>query len=202
MDILPWFVGQSCCLNCLYPTLCTLSSPIESVWQRSHCNTDLCSIRKHHKFSVCFKRPVSQPHKVGHSDWGSWRGNHFLFVAHSRIKSAKGNYLCLVPAELLTVDPNKRIKMCGLRYNAWLQDDSQLSSNPLMTPDILGSSTASVHTYVKATFNVRNDQHCMLVLDVGQNSQPLGFRLNLGWIEQLLFKLPTFCCCSWTVQKP
>uniref|UniRef100_A0A7N6AUI0 Ribosomal protein S6 kinase n=1 Tax=Anabas testudineus TaxID=64144 RepID=A0A7N6AUI0_ANATE len=49
--------------------------------------------------------------------------------------------------ELLTVDPNKRIKMCGLRYNAWLQDDSQLSSNPLMTPDILGSSTASVHTF-------------------------------------------------------
>lgn len=64
-------------------------------------------------------------------------------------------YLCR-GAELLTVDPNKRIKMCGLRYNAWLQDDSQLSSNPLMTPDILGSSTASVHTCVKATFNVRN----------------------------------------------
>uniref|UniRef100_A0A8C5ESY5 Ribosomal protein S6 kinase n=1 Tax=Gouania willdenowi TaxID=441366 RepID=A0A8C5ESY5_GOUWI len=55
--------------------------------------------------------------------------------------------------ELLTVDPNKRIKMSSLRYNTWLQDDSQLSSNPLMTPDILGSSTASVHTYVKATFN-------------------------------------------------
>lgn len=61
----------------------------------------------------------------------------------------------MVPIELLTVDPDKRIKMCGLRYNAWLQDDSQLSSNPLMTPDILGSSTTvSVHTYVKATFNV------------------------------------------------
>lgn len=72
--------------------------------------------------------------------------------------------LCLVPAELLTVDPNKRIKMCGLRYNAWLQDDSQLSSNPLMTPDILGSSTASVHTCVKATFNVRKD--CLLIIDV------------------------------------
>ena len=52
--------------------------------------------------------------------------------------------------------------MCGLRYNAWLQDDSQLSSNPLMTPDILGSSTASVHTYVKATFNVRSDRQRML----------------------------------------
>ncbi|KAI1895189.1 hypothetical protein AGOR_G00103750 [Albula goreensis] len=58
--------------------------------------------------------------------------------------------------ELLTVDPQKRIKMCGLRYNTWLQDDSQLSSNPLMTPDILGSSTASVHTCVKATFNAFN----------------------------------------------
>lgn len=54
--------------------------------------------------------------------------------------------------------------MCGLRYNAWLQDDSQLSSNPLMTPDILGSSTASVHTCVKATFNVRKD--CLLIIDV------------------------------------
>uniref|UniRef100_A0A8B9KAL9 Ribosomal protein S6 kinase n=1 Tax=Astyanax mexicanus TaxID=7994 RepID=A0A8B9KAL9_ASTMX len=58
--------------------------------------------------------------------------------------------------ELLTVDPNKRIKMRELRYNAWLQDDSQLSSNPLMTPDILGLSTASVHTCFKATFNAFN----------------------------------------------
>lgn len=72
------------------------------------------------------------------------------------------------------MDPNKRIKMCGLRYNAWLQDDSQLSSNPLMTPDILGSSTASVHTYVKATFNVRNDTQYMLILDVGQEFPPFG----------------------------
>ncbi|KAM6130753.1 LOW QUALITY PROTEIN: ribosomal protein S6 kinase alpha-5 [Pterocles gutturalis] len=55
---------------------------------------------------------------------------------------------------LLTVDPNKRIKMSSLRYNEWLQDGSQLSSNPLMTPDNLGSSGAAVHTYVKATFHV------------------------------------------------
>ncbi|KAJ7401711.1 hypothetical protein BTVI_93556 [Pitangus sulphuratus] len=54
---------------------------------------------------------------------------------------------------LLTVDPNKRIKMSSLRYNEWLQDGSQLSSNPLMTPDNLGSSGAAVHTYVKATFH-------------------------------------------------
>uniref|UniRef100_A0A8C9U8Y5 Ribosomal protein S6 kinase n=1 Tax=Scleropages formosus TaxID=113540 RepID=A0A8C9U8Y5_SCLFO len=44
---------------------------------------------------------------------------------------------------LLTVDPSKRIKMCDLRYDAWLQAHSQLSSNPLMTPDILSTSTAS-----------------------------------------------------------
>ncbi|KAL4630406.1 ribosomal protein S6 kinase alpha-5-like [Arapaima gigas] len=54
--------------------------------------------------------------------------------------------------DLLTVDPSKRIKMCDLRYNAWLQAHSQLSSNPLMTPDILGTSTASVHSCIKATF--------------------------------------------------
>lgn len=45
--------------------------------------------------------------------------------------------------------------MSGLRYNEWLQDGSQLSSNPLMTPDILGSSGAAVQTCVKATFHVR-----------------------------------------------
>ncbi|XP_073098080.1 ribosomal protein S6 kinase alpha-5 isoform X1 [Manis javanica] len=57
---------------------------------------------------------------------------------------------------LLTVDPNKRLKMSDLRYNEWLQDGSQLSSNPLMTPDILGSSGAAVHTCVKATFHAFN----------------------------------------------
>ncbi|CAO2587138.1 Ribosomal protein S6 kinase alpha-5 [Lemmus lemmus] len=57
---------------------------------------------------------------------------------------------------LLTVDPNKRLKMSGLRFNEWLQDGSQLSSNPLMTPDILGSSGAAVHTCVKATFHAFN----------------------------------------------
>ncbi|KAM8921332.1 ribosomal protein S6 kinase alpha-5 [Pelodytes ibericus] len=57
---------------------------------------------------------------------------------------------------LLTVDPNKRIKMSSLRYNEWLQDGSQLSSNPLMTPDVLGSAGATVHTHVKATFHAFN----------------------------------------------
>ncbi|XP_070609370.1 ribosomal protein S6 kinase alpha-5 [Erythrolamprus reginae] len=55
---------------------------------------------------------------------------------------------------LLTVDPNKRIKMTSLRYNDWLQDGCQLSSNPLMTSDNLGSSGAAIHA--KATFNAFN----------------------------------------------
>ncbi|XP_039597279.1 ribosomal protein S6 kinase alpha-5 isoform X1 [Polypterus senegalus] len=58
--------------------------------------------------------------------------------------------------ELLIVDPVKRIKMSSLRHNEWLQDDSHLSSNPLMTPGILGTSGATVNTYVKATFHAFN----------------------------------------------
>ncbi|XP_072564659.1 ribosomal protein S6 kinase alpha-5-like [Paramormyrops kingsleyae] len=58
--------------------------------------------------------------------------------------------------DLLTVDPQKRIKMTGLQHNAWLQGGGQLSSSPLMSPTILGSSTAAVHTCVKATFNAFN----------------------------------------------
>uniref|UniRef100_A0A8C5QZT7 Ribosomal protein S6 kinase n=1 Tax=Leptobrachium leishanense TaxID=445787 RepID=A0A8C5QZT7_9ANUR len=62
----------------------------------------------------------------------------------------------LFSSGLLTVDPNKRIKMSTLRYNEWLQDGSQLSSNPLMTPDVLGSAGAIVHNHVKATFHAFN----------------------------------------------
>lgn len=75
--------------------------------------------------------------------------------------------MLFIPTGLLTVDPNKRLKMSGLRYNEWLQDGSQLSSNPLMTPDILGSSGAAVHTCVKATFHVRA---CALQCRVGKES--------------------------------
>lgn len=60
--------------------------------------------------------------------------------------------------------------MCELRYNTWLQDDSQLSSNPLMTPDILGLSTASVNTCVKATFNVSETDGGKEGYDEGEQS--------------------------------
>lgn len=76
----------------------------------------------------------------------------FLFKKRQRAHDVRECNIFLLG--LLTVDPNKRIKMSSLRYNEWLQDGSQLSSNPLMTPDNLGSSGAAVHTYVKATFHV------------------------------------------------
>uniref|UniRef100_A0A3P8V3R6 non-specific serine/threonine protein kinase n=1 Tax=Cynoglossus semilaevis TaxID=244447 RepID=A0A3P8V3R6_CYNSE len=96
--------------------------------------------------SILFKRNVEIMKKIKQGDF-SFEGEAWRNVS----QQAKD-----LIQELLTVDPNKRIKMCGLRYNSWIQDDSQLSSNPLMTPDILGFSTASVHTCVKATFNAFN----------------------------------------------
>uniref|UniRef100_A0A8B9K7H5 Ribosomal protein S6 kinase n=1 Tax=Astyanax mexicanus TaxID=7994 RepID=A0A8B9K7H5_ASTMX len=86
--------------------------------------------------------------KIKHGDF-SFQGEAWRNVSEQAKELIQGE-------KLLTVDPNKRIKMRELRYNAWLQDDSQLSSNPLMTPDILGLSTASVHTCFKATFNAFN----------------------------------------------
>ncbi|KAG2469426.1 KS6A5 kinase, partial [Polypterus senegalus] len=57
---------------------------------------------------------------------------------------------------LLTVDPEKRLKMSSLRDNDWLQNGGALSSTPLMTPDILESSGPTVRTYVNATFMAFN----------------------------------------------
>uniref|UniRef100_V9KFC3 Ribosomal protein S6 kinase n=1 Tax=Callorhinchus milii TaxID=7868 RepID=V9KFC3_CALMI len=56
---------------------------------------------------------------------------------------------------LLTVDPNFRLKISSLRYNNWLQEGSCLSSDPLMSPNVLESS-GSVSNYFKATFMAFN----------------------------------------------
>ncbi|KAG9481792.1 hypothetical protein GDO78_010816 [Eleutherodactylus coqui] len=84
--------------------------------------------------------------KIKHGDF-SFEGESWKNVSQEAKDLIQG---------LLTVDPNKRIKMSTLRYNEWLQNGSQLSSNPLMTPDVLGSAGASVHTHVKATFHAFN----------------------------------------------
>ncbi|XP_072437048.1 ribosomal protein S6 kinase alpha-5-like isoform X2 [Chiloscyllium punctatum] len=54
---------------------------------------------------------------------------------------------------LLTVDPNSRLKLSSSRFNNWFQNSHCLSSNPLMSPNILESSTNS---YFKASFMAVN----------------------------------------------
>ncbi|XP_020319710.2 ribosomal protein S6 kinase alpha-4-like isoform X5 [Oncorhynchus kisutch] len=53
---------------------------------------------------------------------------------------------------LLTVDPERRLKLSALRENSWLQGGAILSSTPLCTPDVLESSGPIVRSYVNATY--------------------------------------------------
>lgn len=55
---------------------------------------------------------------------------------------------------LLTVDPERRLKLSDLKENGWLQGGANMSSTPLCTPDVLESSGPTVRTYVNATYKV------------------------------------------------
>uniref|UniRef100_A0A8C9ZSU1 Ribosomal protein S6 kinase n=1 Tax=Sander lucioperca TaxID=283035 RepID=A0A8C9ZSU1_SANLU len=48
---------------------------------------------------------------------------------------------------LLTVDPEKRLKLSDLKENSWLQGGASMSTTPLCTPDVLESSGPTVRTY-------------------------------------------------------
>ncbi|XP_028838426.1 ribosomal protein S6 kinase alpha-4 isoform X1 [Denticeps clupeoides] len=67
---------------------------------------------------------------------------------------------------LLTVDPERRLKLSDLKENSWLQGGGHMSSTPLCTPDVLESSGPTVRTYVNATYKV--------------NRMPLPRRSSLG----------------------
>uniref|UniRef100_A0ABM0GV30 Calcium/calmodulin-dependent protein kinase type II subunit beta-like n=1 Tax=Saccoglossus kowalevskii TaxID=10224 RepID=A0ABM0GV30_SACKO len=54
---------------------------------------------------------------------------------------------------LLTVDPNNRLTMSELMRNEWIQGHKVYSSTPLMTPDVLSSSSLSVQSAVKVTLD-------------------------------------------------
>ncbi|XP_057207720.1 ribosomal protein S6 kinase alpha-4-like [Triplophysa rosa] len=47
---------------------------------------------------------------------------------------------------LLTVDPERRLKLSALKENAWLQGGGVMSSTPLCTPDVLESCGPTVRT--------------------------------------------------------
>ncbi|KAK7173945.1 hypothetical protein R3I93_003697 [Phoxinus phoxinus] len=57
---------------------------------------------------------------------------------------------------LLTVDPERRLKLSALKENAWLQGGGVMSSTPLCTPDVLESTGPTVRTYVNATYKAFN----------------------------------------------
>lgn len=53
---------------------------------------------------------------------------------------------------LLTVDPKQRLRMIDLKNNSWVQGSQNFPQTPLMTPDILLSSTSAEKT-LQTTFN-------------------------------------------------
>lgn len=53
---------------------------------------------------------------------------------------------------LLTVDPKQRLRMIDLKNNPWVQGSQNFPQTPLMTPDILLSSTSAEKT-LQTTFN-------------------------------------------------
>lgn len=55
---------------------------------------------------------------------------------------------------LLTVDPERRLKLSDLKENSWLQGGASMSTTPLCTPDVLESSGPTVRTFVNATYKV------------------------------------------------
>uniref|UniRef100_A0A8C2G006 Ribosomal protein S6 kinase n=1 Tax=Cyprinus carpio TaxID=7962 RepID=A0A8C2G006_CYPCA len=57
---------------------------------------------------------------------------------------------------LLTVDPERRLKLSALKENGWLQGGGVMSSTPLCTPDVLESTGPTVRTYVNATYKAFN----------------------------------------------
>lgn len=66
-------------------------------------------------------------------------------------------HLCLlfVIVGLLTVDPERRLKLSDLKENSWLHGGASMSTTPLCTPDVLESSGPTVRTYVNATYKVK-----------------------------------------------
>uniref|UniRef100_A0A672ICF8 non-specific serine/threonine protein kinase n=1 Tax=Salarias fasciatus TaxID=181472 RepID=A0A672ICF8_SALFA len=75
---------------------------------------------------------------------------------------------------LLTVDPERRLKLSDLKENSWLQGGASMSTTPLCTPDVLESSGPTVRTYVNATYKV-----CVCVLKI--KKKPLGIGEACGF---------------------
>ncbi|XP_038861728.1 ribosomal protein S6 kinase alpha-4-like [Salvelinus fontinalis] len=85
-------------------------------------------------------------HKIKEGDF-SLAGEAWKGVSDEAKELVKG---------LLTVDPERRLKLSALRENSWLQGGAIVSSTPLCTPDVLESSGPIVRSYVNATYKAFN----------------------------------------------
>uniref|UniRef100_A0A6Q2Z7F0 Ribosomal protein S6 kinase n=1 Tax=Esox lucius TaxID=8010 RepID=A0A6Q2Z7F0_ESOLU len=83
-------------------------------------------------------------HKIKEGDF-SLAGDAWKGVSEEAKELVKG---------LLTVNPERRLKLSALRENGWLQGGANVSSTPLCTPDVLESSGPIVRSYVNATYKV------------------------------------------------
>ncbi|XP_061607190.1 ribosomal protein S6 kinase alpha-4 isoform X2 [Phyllopteryx taeniolatus] len=85
-------------------------------------------------------------HKIKEGDF-SLDGEPWKGVSEDAKELVKG---------LLTVDPERRLKLSDLKENSWLQGAASMSTTPLCTPDVLESSGPTVRTFVNATYKAFN----------------------------------------------
>ncbi|XP_077596113.1 ribosomal protein S6 kinase alpha-4 isoform X2 [Stigmatopora nigra] len=85
-------------------------------------------------------------HKIKEGDF-SLDGEPWKGVSEDAKELVKG---------LLTVDPERRLKLSDLKENSWLQGGASMSTTPLCTPDVLESSGPTVRTFVNATYKAFN----------------------------------------------
>lgn len=84
------------------------------------------------------------------------KGGEFSFSspAWAEVSQAAKN----VTRGLLTVNPHKRLQMCDLKLNTWVQGNQNMPQTPLMTPDVL-SSSGSAELSLQTTFNAFRKAH-------------------------------------------
>lgn len=121
--------------------------------------------------------------------WGWWfSGWRILILAAPKLASISSFISLFIFTGLLTVDPERRLKLSALKENAWLQGGGVMSSTPLCTPDVLESTGPTVRTYVNATYKVKYMHFLLMYWVVMHQSKILERKVmrNVIYYVQLL----------------
>lgn len=122
--------------------------------------------------------------KVCDGPWGWWfSGWRILILAAPKLASISSFISLFIFTGLLTVDPERRLKLSALKENAWLQGGGVMSSTPLCTPDVLESTGPTVRTYVNATYKVKYLRFCLLYWVVMHQSKILVMRNVICYVQ-------------------